>query len=396
MSLRLLFIFLLLNFFVVFYIVKKKSAKIYNLNYQAQVIEEKFNILNNENLREVENNVALKKKISRYGSLKKVVEEINQSLDLDDVAASLAENTFSIIANNQGVCLLYLIDKSKQSLRLFKTRKEETQLVVKDKEGDLFDLWVLRNNRSLLAEDIRKDFRFDPEKLKGEELRPFLSLISSPFISEQRFSGILRLDNIKPRFYSQDDLRFLMTICDLGAVALENSELFKETQELAIRDGLTKLFTKQYFSDRLKEECLRVASQAEGRFSLLILDIDHFKDYNDQYGHAVGDIVLKKISQEISSYLEKYQPVIGRFGGEEFAVILPGVDKKKASRLANDLRKVIEQQTFLLRRKETNVTVSIGVAEFPRDAKESDGLMMKSDKAMYQAKEKGRNRVCCS
>ncbi|MFH1413773.1 MAG: sensor domain-containing diguanylate cyclase [Candidatus Omnitrophota bacterium] len=368
----------------------------YNLDYQVQVIQEKYNILSNENSRELKNNAALKTKISRYGSLKKVVEEINQGLDLDNVAASLTENTFSIIANNQGVCLLYLIDKSKQGLRLFKTKKEEAKLVVKNKEGDLFDLWVLRNNRPLIVEDIRKDFRFDPERLEGEELRPFLSLISSPFISEQRFSGILRLDNAKPHFYSQDDLRFLMTICDLGAVALENSELFKETQELAIRDGLTKLFTKQYFSDRLKEECLRGTFGAEEGFSLLILDIDHFKDYNDQYGHAVGDIVLQKISQEISSYFGKHQSVIGRFGGEEFAVILPGVDKKKASRLANDLRKVIEKEKFVLRRKETNVTVSIGVAEFPKDAKESDGLIMKSDKAMYQAKEKGRNRVCCS
>ncbi|MBU1905625.1 MAG: sensor domain-containing diguanylate cyclase [Candidatus Omnitrophica bacterium] len=338
----------------------------------------------------------MKTKISRYGSLKKVVEEINQSLDLDNVAVNLTENAFSIIANNQGVCLLYLIDKSKQGLRLFKAGKEEEKLVVKQKEGDLFDLWVLRNNRPLLVEDIRKDFRFDPERMKGKELRPFVSLISSPFVSEQRFSGILRLDNINPHFYSQDDLRFLMRICDLGAVALENSELFKETQELAIRDGLTKLFTKQYFSDRLKEECLRGTSGGRLSFSLLILDIDHFKNYNDQYGHAIGDIVLKKISQKIDNYFKKYQPVIGRFGGEEFSVILPGVDKKKASRLANELRKIIEKEKIVLRRKETNVTVSIGVAEFPMDAKESDGLIMKSDKAMYQAKEKGRNRVCCS
>lgn len=384
------------NFFIVFYLVKKNLSKIYKLDYQIQVIQEKYNILSNENSQQLKNHAALKTKISRYGSLKKVVEEINQSLDLDNVAVNLTENAFSIIANNQGVCLLYLIDKSKQGLRLFKAGKEEEKLVVKQKEGDLFDLWVLRNNRPLLVEDIRKDFRFDPERMKGKELRPFVSLISSPFVSEQRFSGILRLDNINPHFYSQDDLRFLMRICDLGAVALENSELFKETQELAIRDGLTKLFTKQYFSDRLKEECLRGTSGGRLSFSLLILDIDHFKNYNDQYGHAIGDIVLKKISQKIDNYFKKYQPVIGRFGGEEFSVILPGVDKKKASRLANELRKIIEKEKIVLRRKETNVTVSIGVAEFPMDAKESDGLIMKSDKAMYQAKEKGRNRVCCS
>lgn len=109
----------------------------------------------------------------------------------------------------------------------------------------------------LLIEDIKKDFRFDLEKIEAQHIRPVSSLISAPLISERKPMGILRLDNSSPSFYTQDDLRLLMAICDLGAVALENGQLFQRTKDLAIHDELTSLFTRTYFSERLKEECAR-------------------------------------------------------------------------------------------------------------------------------------------
>jgi diguanylate cyclase (GGDEF)-like protein len=281
-----------------------------------------------------------------------------------------------------------------QRLYLFKTKKEDLKLVIKAKEGDIFDLWVLRHTSPLLVEDIRRDFRFDLEKLKLQDLRPIASLISSPFISENRFLGILRMDNPQLNFYSQDDLRFLVTICDLGAVALENSELFQRTQDLAIHDELTSLYTKGYFLEHLKEECKRGIRQ-DTVFSLLMLDIDFFKNYNDKFGHTAGDIVLKKISSNIIESLKDQSAFIGRFGGEEFSVILPSLDKKKALDVASALREKIEKEKIILRRQETNVTVSVGVAAFPSDAASEDELIRLADRAMYEAKQKGRNRVCC-
>ncbi|MGE5196944.1 MAG: GGDEF domain-containing protein, partial [Deltaproteobacteria bacterium] len=222
--------------------------------------------------------------------------------------------------------------------------------------------------------------------------RPISSLISAALISENNFLGLLRLDSLKPRFYSLDDLRVLVTICDLGAVALENAELFQKIHDLAIHDGLTTLYTKGYFLERLKEEQKRSARQ-RAKFSLLMLDIDHFKDYNDKFGHIAGDLVLKTLSTTILDFLKGLTPVVSRFGGEEFCIILPHIDKKEAHIVAEELRAKIEMTRIILRRQEATITVSIGVAAFPSDAEDEDEIILKADRAMYEAKQNGRNLV---
>jgi diguanylate cyclase (GGDEF)-like protein len=389
-----LFLFYLVNILIAFYLFKKNFNRKYQIVYQIQDLQEKLNILNEQNSHELKNSLALKAKIIRYNSLKKVVEEINENLDLDSVANSLASIAFSVIANNKGMGVLYLVDNQTQKLSLFKTKKEDKKLVIKVKEGNIFDFWVLRHSSPLLIEDIKKDFRFDLEKLKAQDERQVSSLISAPLISDRSLLGILKLDHPQPGFYTQDDLRFLVTICDLGAVALENSQLFQKTQDLAIHDGLTSLYTKGYFLERLKEECKRDTHQRTV-FSLLMLDIDFFKNYNDKFGHTAGDIVLKNLSHNITESLKDLNTIISRFGGEEFCIILHGIDKKRAYTVADTLRQRIANEKIILRRQETNITVSIGIAAFPLDAVAEDELILKSDRAMYEAKQKGRNQVCC-
>lgn len=372
----------------------KNQRRIYKTKIAIFDLQEKINILSDQNSREIKNKTALQEKINRYNSLKKIIEEINQNLDLESITDNLATFAFSLIANNKGTCILYLVDRTTQALSLFKTKKDNKQLIIKTKEGDIFDFWVLRHTSPLLIEDIKKDFRFDLEKLKTEGYtRPIFSLISAPLLSDDTFLGILRLDHSEVGFYRQDDLRFLVTICDLGGVALENSQLFQKTLDLAIHDELTSLFTKGYFLERLKEEYKRSIRQNRS-LSLLMLDIDYFKNYNDKFGHTAGDIVLRTLSQNINDCLKDYSPVISRFGGEEFCVILPGMDKSRALKVAERLRLEIEKTKIVLRNQETKVTVSIGVSSFPDDTRDEDNLIFKTDRAMYEAKQKGRNRVC--
>jgi len=363
------------------------------LGLKIQNLQEQLNILNEQNQEATKNKIALGEKIRRYNNLKNIIEEINQNLVLEPIGNSLTEIVFSSIANKKGTCILYLVDEQTQKLSIFKTKKEDQELVIKTKEGDVFDFWVLKYASPLLIEDIKKDFRFDLEKLKVEEKRPICSLISAPLISDHRFLGILRLDNAKPNFYLQDDLRFLVTICDLGAVALENGKLYQKTQDLAIHDGLTSLYTKGYFLERLKEECERSMRRATP-LSLLMLDIDYFKNYNDKFGHIAGDIVLKTLSLHIVNALKDLSPITSRFGGEEFCIILSGIDKKHAYNVAEKLRISIENKKITLRRQETNITVSIGIATFPVDTSDESELIHKADLAMYEAKQKGRNQVC--
>ncbi len=382
-----LFLFYLTGIALVSYLFKRNSAEKSRLQRETQALQEKINILSDQNSQGLKSKFALEEKIARYRNLKKILEEINKNLSLESIADSLATAAFYLIANNQGNCVLYLLDNQPQAgLSLFKAKKEDRKLVIKAKEGDIFDLWVLRHAQALFIEDVRKDFRFDLEKLESEGIRPILSLISSPLISEHRFLGVLRLDNQRDSFYSQDDLRFLMTICDFGAVALENGKY------LATHDALTSLYTKGYFLKRLKEEYRRCARQNTG-LSLLMLDIDYFKNYNDKFGHIAGDIVLKSLGLCIVEFLHDFNPISSRFGGEEFCVVLSHIDKQKALSIADTLRAKIEKTKIVLRRQETSITVSIGVSYFPIDARDEDELILKADRAMYEAKRSGRNRV---
>ncbi|MFA5117905.1 MAG: sensor domain-containing diguanylate cyclase [Candidatus Omnitrophota bacterium] len=387
-----LFLFYCANGLLTLVLFKQNSKRLNLCGHFKEDLQEKVNIVKNEHAREQESKISLQEKIKRYNSLKEIIEDINRNLSLVSIADNLAAIAFSIIADNKGACILYLIDPQTQKLSLFKTKKEDRKLVVKEKQGDLFDWWVLRHSSPLLVEDMHNDFRFDLEKVKMKDAREVSSLVSAPFVSEHKFLGILRLDNSRSNYYSQDDLRFLVAICDLGAVALENGELYLKTEDLAIHDGLTGLYRKGYFMERLNEEVKRCLRQ-NSTFSLLMLDVDYFKQYNDTFGHASGDLVLTKMSEVMKDFFKEKSSVAGRFGGEEFCVIISGADKQKAFSLAEELRKKIESTQVDLRQQKTSVTVSVGVANFPNDARDETELVLKVDKALYEAKRLGRNRV---
>ncbi len=389
-----LLVFYLINTLIIIFFFKKRYSKIRNLELSLEGIQEEINLLNVEYSKELKNSLALKEKNLRYNSLAKILEKINLSLELDTVAEVLVQEAFFLIGKEKGVGILYLIDSHNQRLILFKSKAEEKGLVIKAKEGDILDLWVLRHGSPLLIEDIKNDFRFDPDKLCALDIRPISSLISAPFLIENKQLGILRLDSRVIGAYSQDDLRFLVSISDLGAVAIENSEFFKRTQDLAIHDSLTGLYTKSYFMERFKQECKRTIRQGSP-LALMMLDIDFFKEYNDRFGHTAGDIVLQKLSRILVDSFAKFNPVICRFGGEEFCVAITGVEKREAYDIADSLRLKIENEKVVLRRSQTNITVSIGLANLPLDTMDDEELIRKADKAMYQAKQSGRNQVCC-
>jgi len=375
---------------VIFSISQRKAER---LHIKQQDLAEQLNMLTEKHGHQMRNHESLNQKIGRYNKLKDIIEEVNRSLDMQTIADKLTEIAFSLIGRGKGVCVLYLADSANQQLLIYKTKKEDRKLIIKAKEGDIFDAWVLRHAAPLVIEDIKSDFRFDLDKLKAEDARPIGSLISAPLISAHRFLGILRLDCAEPHFFTQDDLRLLAAISDFAAVAVENGELFQRTQDLAIHDELTTLYTKGYFLERLKEEYKRSVRQNRP-LSLLMLDIDYFKNYNDKFGHSAGDIVLKVLSKTISEELKDLSPVISRFGGEEFCILISGLGVGDSIAIAEKLRKRIEGTKIVLRREETSITVSIGVATFPNDVKDEDELVIRADRAMYEAKQSGRNRVC--
>ncbi|MCX5693832.1 MAG: sensor domain-containing diguanylate cyclase [Candidatus Omnitrophica bacterium] len=389
-----LLVFIFSNIAVFIFILKYYSDKILHIQSAAEHQQETINIIDAENKKNQEYNLALKLKIARYDNLKKLIEDLNSSLKLDAVIRALSSTVYTLISNSTGVALFYLVDSQYQKLNLVYSIKEDAGVVVLTKEGDIFDQWVLRHSNQLIVENLKKDFRFDSDSISGKEIRSVLSLISSPLISNNSLLGLLRLESNQECFFNQDDLRFLSLVADLGAVALENSLLFQKTQDLAIHDSLTGLYTRSYFIDRLRDETRR-CQRLDQYLSLMMIDIDFFKQYNDKFGHIVGDLVLKKMGIVLKESLAEFNPLVCRFGGEEFLVMLSGgIDKKKALAIAEMLRQRIQNEKIMLRRQNTQVTVSIGVASLPLDTKDEDELVQKADKAMYIAKGKGRNQVC--
>lgn len=179
----------------------------------------------------------------------------------------------------------------------------------------------------------------------------------------------------------------------LDDVKIIDASSYIETAQLAVTDGLTGVFNHRYFQDRLLRDLNR-AKEEGGFVSLLMIDIDYFKQYNDVNGHIAGDVALKEVAAVLRRNLKK-DDLVARYGGEEFAVILVGLSREQARFVAERIRVVIEQIDFPNEKvlPTGNLTVSIGLAEFPGDAEERGDLIAAADRALYIAKRSGKNRV---
>ncbi|TDI43586.1 MAG: diguanylate cyclase [Acidobacteria bacterium] len=259
-------------------------------------------------------------------------------------------------------------------------------------ESSSWASWVLRAREEPLA--IRMERRtgmpiLDPK----ERATTATNFLAVPLRAQQRVCGALLLTRNGEPFTARE-LRLLRIYCNQAAVAMENAIVYERVENLAATDALTGLFNRRYLDGALERELAR-ASRSESSLALLMLDIDHFKSVNDTYGHAVGDLILKKVAATLSGRLRQAD-VLARFGGEEFVVLLPQVTAAAALDSAERIRASVERTRFHAGGKRTHVTVSIGLAMFPDQSDAPESLLEAADQALYQAKKLGRNRVCCS
>lgn len=360
---------------------------------ELQKLDEKINLIQAGLIKDKEAVKAFKEKIVSFSDLKVVVEKLSLCLHQEDTTRVLAAEVSRLLGDTLSTVILYQLHAQTGELGISSSRKGQLRTNIKTKNGDVFDYWVVKKLQPLLIEDVRKDYRFDLHQVDEEETRRFRSLISVPLGVGNKTLGVLRLDSPEVKFFSMEDLRLLQALGGLGSMALENAQLYERFENLAIKDGLTNLYLRRYFEDALGMEINRHARRKKS-LALVMIDLDHFKKYNDKFGHVAGDIVLRTVSGLLSNFFSEPGHLLCRYGGEEFCVVLPECSKKKAAILAQDVRECIAHQTMLLRREKTYVTASIGVATFPDDAQVKVELIRKADQALYQAKANGRDRVC--
>jgi len=303
-------------------------------------------------------------------------------------------NTLGELFPQADSILFFGFNKEKDSLSLLRSLKRKHS-VVKEKKGGVMDKWALHHNCSLLIEDLTKDFRFDANKIEAYKGRGAQSFIVSPLSVGHRLLGIVRAESNEPLNFTLDDLRFLRNICDLGTVVLERINLFASARDLAIKDSLTTLYLREYFFNRLEAELNRAQNKGS-KVGVIMLDIDDFKKINDNYGHIVGDFVLKKLAKILISIAGEAGNLISRFGGEEFIISIPECTKKELLRIGEEIRRKIEGAELTFRRKKINFTVSLGAILAPNQAEDVEKLTQRVDKLLYKAKKEGKNKLCFS
>lgn len=229
-------------------------------------------------------------------------------------------------------------------------------------------------------------------QLEASEIPGLRADVVAPIVYDEELLGVICVGG--PATRGDHEKRLLKMVADLTASALVHVRQLKTSQEMANMDGLTETYNKRYLQSRINDDVAR-AESTNNALSLLILDIDHFKHYNDTNGHLEGDDVLKRIGAILKGAIREDTDFVVRYGGEEFVIVFPGATKVVAARHAESIRRAVETHQFKHANKQPlgAVTISGGVASYPEDGKNSVALLRAADQALYEAKDAGRNRI---
>jgi len=288
-----------------------------------------------------------------------------------------------------------IFDEASQelSIKCVKGLNEKIVQNLRVKPGQGIAGLVFETGRSLLVKNVDQDPRFTERQRARYKTK---SLICVPLRIDQRKIGVINLTDKTGGGFDENDLKLVESVASHASVALDRTDYYKMSEDLrkiSITDSLTDLYNRRFFQDRINEEIER--SRRHGLpVSLIMLDIDNFKQYNDTYGHLAGDEALRLTAATIKNSVRNIDRV-ARYGGEEFAVILPMTEIAAARDIAERIRSGVAGRYFPddALRATVKLTASLGIASFPQHADNLFDLVGNADKALYIAKLNGKNRV---
>jgi len=317
-----------------------------------------------------ENSRNLASILDREGVVKEVVRILGEVLGYSN---------FGIIFRDQRQQLVYRARSVKGQVRYQLKAIDSDAMSLVEKVCDM--------DEPIRVKDIRGRHAFQP---LSEDTR---SVMVVPMSAHGTVNGSLTVESSYTDRFTERDLQMLSIVARSGALALENAELHKRTEELTIIDALTESYNYRYFVRKLQEEKRR-AARYNLPLSLIMVDIDWFKKLNDTYGHEAGNVVLKSLAGMINACIRDVD-IFARYGGEEFVIILPQTPLREAQTIGERIREKVEATTIDTGSTgKLRITVSVGVSSFPENGRSQEELVTVADQALYRAKGEGRNHVC--
>lgn len=250
---------------------------------------------------------------------------------------------------------------------------------------------AVKEKKSRLTDDVHL---VEEEEVIPRPQRNLRSCMCVPLVCEGEALGAILVGHQSVKHYSEEHLKTLSILGNQAAISIKNVQLHETTATLAVTDSVSGLYTHGYFQEHLEREFKR-CKYANLPISVIIMDVDHFKIVNDTYGHPQGDALLKQLGGVIKS-VTRTNDTVCRYGGDEFTITLPETNRIGAVLVAERVRQSVEEYEFVLGSRIVHISVSGGVASFPEDIETKKDLVEKADKALYEAKKQGRNKVCFS
>lgn len=357
------FLLILLNAFILAMNESKSFRKIENLS------KEKEQYLLTQKLTQV--TFLLNSTLNLQEVLDKLLESLKELVPYDSATFFMEENNYFNVRAANGFKHMDIIYK-----------------ISINKEDDLLFSEIYKTNTPLLVSNVKNDPRFKHHK----EQTTLESWMGIPIMFKNKIVGILTLDSTQKDIYTQYHSDIALYFAYHAGMAIENAKLHGKTQKLASIDPLTNLYNRRSFFE-LANISFNKAKLLPQTISGIMMDIDDFKKINDTLGHHTGDLVLKRLSKICSEALNKNH-ILGRFGGEEFIVLLPSTSFEQAEIMGEKLRSTIENNPIIIRKTDSiPITLSIGVVSITPTIQDLEYLFLEADKAMYQAKALGKNQV---
>lgn len=320
--------------------------------------------------------------------LNELSRKINSSFDLSSTISTVARELPALVGCR--LCSIFFYHEDRQELELmghnFPTEIDSEEPIALDESSNVLMGKVIKFKHSIHIQDIEQELNI-PNRPQYQT-KSFLNIL---LCQEERIIGVLNLtDKLDGSHFSSEEFYLVNSFSEHLVNAIANAERYERILQLSVTDGLTGLYVHRYFQSALSNEVAR-ANRHGLPLSLVMLDVDDFKKFNDTYGHQVGDVVLRELALIIRRTAREYD-IAARYGGEEFGIILPSTSLFQANRLAKRLREAIEGTVVVSSRRKLRVTVSQGVSEHEIGG-DRDELIRRADLALLQAKRAGKNQV---